>query len=89
MMRRAVELGALGALTRIARIQRLRGETAVAHDLLEVAARLGDANAMYDLSHAATEAGDDEASRRWYALAVDREAGLEWPIARGVGYHLL
>ena len=44
---------------------------------------------MYDLSHAATDAGDDEASRRWYALAVDREAGLDWPIARGVGYYLL
>ena len=87
-MTRALEQGALGALTRIARIARLRGEAAIAQDLLEVAARLGDADAMYDLAHAATDAGDDAASRRWYGLAVDRESGAEWPIERGVRYCL-
>ena len=49
---------------------------------------LGDADAMYDLAHDATDAGDDAASRRWYGLAVDRESGAEWPVERGVRYCL-
>jgi hypothetical protein len=53
------------------------------------AAQLGDADAMFDVAHTATDAGDDETSRRWYAAAVEREAGLAWPIQRGVGFFLL
>ena len=88
LMTRALEEGCVAALTRIARVARLRGEHAFAHDLLVSAARLGDADAMYDLAHAATDAGDDAASRRWYGLAVDRESGAEWPVERGVRYCL-
>jgi len=44
---------------------------------------------MYDVANRATDAGDHETARHWYGSAVDREAGREWPIARGVGFHLL
>lgn len=89
LMERAVADGAIPALTRVARVARLRGEAGFADELLLCAARLGDADAMYDLAHAATDAGDHGAARRWYGLALEREAGLEWPIERGVGYFLL
>ncbi len=88
-MEQAVAQGAVPALTRLARIARLRHAHAFSDDLLLRAAQLGDIDAMYDLAHAATDAGDDETSRHWYATAVEREAGLAWPIERGVGYRLL
>ena len=31
---------------------------------------------MYDVAHEMMDAGDDETSRRWYASAVEREAGI-------------
>jgi len=89
MMEAALAQGAVPALTRLARIARLRGGHAFGSDLMLRAAQLGDADAMYDVAHEATDAGDDETSRRWYATAVEREAGMEWPIQRGVGYYLL
>jgi len=89
MMETALAQGAVPALTRLARIARLRGAHAFGSDLMLRAAQLGDADAMYDVAHEATDAGDDETSRRWYATAVEREAGMEWPIQRGVGYFLL
>ncbi|MGI9187368.1 MAG: hypothetical protein ACR2J9_07630 [Gaiellales bacterium] len=89
LMEEALAQGAIPALTRLARIARLRHAHAFASDLMLRAAQLGDADAMYDVAHEATDAGDDELSRRWYAAAVEREAGMEWPIQRGVGYFLL
>ena len=89
LMEEALADGAVPALTRIARIARLRGDDRLCLELLTGAARLGDADAMYDLAHAAADAGDVETSRRWYALAVERESGCEWPIERGAGYGLL
>ena len=89
LMAEGLALGAIPALTRIARILLLRDIPLCGQDLLYRAAKLGDADAMYDLAHLATDEGDDPASRRWYSLAVEREAGLEWPIERGVGYFLL
>jgi hypothetical protein len=88
-MEQAVAQGAIPALTRIARIARLRGGTRFSADLMLRAAQLGDADAMFDVAHTATDAGDDETSRRWYAAAVEREAGMAWPIQRGVGFFLL
>jgi hypothetical protein len=88
-MEQAVAQGAIPALTRIARIARLRGGDGFSADLMLRAAQLGDADAMFDVAHTATDAGDDEASRRWYAAAVEREAGMAWPIQRGVGFFLL
>lgn len=88
-MEEALIHGAVPALTRLARVARLRHAPAFASDLILRAAKLGDADAMYDVAHEATDAGDDETSRRWYATAVEREAGMEWPIPRGVGYYLL
>jgi hypothetical protein len=89
LMEQAVAQGAIPALTRIARIARLRGGTRFSADLMLRAAQLGDADAMFDVAHTATDAGDDETSRRWYAAAVEREAGMAWPIQRGVGFFLL
>ncbi len=89
LMEQALSQGAIPALTRLARIARLRHAHGFASDLMLRAAQLGDADAMYDVAHEATDAGDDETSRRWYAAAVEREAGMEWPIQRGVGYYLL
>lgn len=89
LMEQAIANGAIPAITRLARIARLRGAAAFSSDLMLRAARLGDADAMYDVAHEATDAGDDETSRRWYAAAVEREAGLDWPTPRGVGYLLL
>ena len=89
IMENALAQGAIPALTRLARIARLRHAHGFASDLMLRAAQLGDADAMYDVAHEATDAGDDETSRRWYATAVEREAGMEWPIQRGVGYYLL
>mgnify|MGYP006284876239 CR=1 FL=1 len=89
LMRRALALGAPAALTRIARIVRLRGEEDYSDALMLAAARLGDADAMFDVAHRATDRGDDDASRTWYAAAVDRDAGLDWPVERGVGFWLL
>jgi hypothetical protein len=89
LMEQAVAQGAIPALTRIARIARLRGGAGFSADLMLRAAQLGDADAMFDVAHTATDAGDDETSRRWYAAAVEREAGLAWPIQRGVGFFLL
>lgn len=89
LMERALALGAPAALTRIARIAHLRHEHGFGDGLMLAAARLGDADAMYDVAHRATERGDDELSRTWYASAVEREAGLEWQIERGVGFFLL
>lgn len=89
LMEEALMQGAIPALTRLARVARLRHAHAFASDLMLRAAQLGDADAMYDVAHEATDAGDDETSRRWYATAVEREAGMEWPIQRGVGYFLL
>jgi hypothetical protein len=89
LMEQALTQGAVPALTRLARIARLRNAHPFASDLMLRAAKLGDADAMYDIAHEATDAGDDETSRRWYAAAVEREGGMEWPIERGVGYFLL
>lgn len=89
LMEQALAQGAIPALTRLARIARLRHAHGFASELMLRAAQLGDADAMYDVAHEATDAGDDETSRRWYAAAVEREAGMEWPIQRGVGYYLL
>jgi hypothetical protein len=89
LMHRALALGAPASLARIARIVRLRGEEGFSDELMLSAARLGEADAMYDVAHRATERGDDDLSRQWYATAVEREAGLEWPVERGVGYWLL
>ena len=89
IMERALAQGAIPALTRLARVARLRHAHDFASDLMLRAAQLGDADAMYDVAHEATDAGDNETSRRWYAAAVEREAGMEWPIQRGVGYYLL
>lgn len=89
LMTRALALGAIPALTRIARIALLRGSEDAGRHLLLCAARLGDADAMYEVAHLATDDGDDATARRWYAAAVDCEAGVEWPIERGVGFLLL
>jgi hypothetical protein len=88
-MEQAVAQGAIPALTRVARIARLRGGVRFSADLMLRAAQLGDADAMFDVAHTATDAGDEETSRRWYAAAVEREAGMAWPIQRGVGFFLL
>jgi hypothetical protein len=89
LMEQALAQGAVPVLTRLARIARLRHARAFSSDLMLRAAQLGDVDAMYDVAHEATDVGDDETSRRWYATAVEREAGMEWPIQHGVGYFLL
>ena len=89
LMERALAQGAPAALTRIARIAHLRHEHAFSDEVMLAAARLGDADAMFDVAHRATERGDEALSRRWYEAAVARDAGGDWPIERGVGYCLL
>lgn len=89
MMQRALTLGAVPALTRLARIALLRGADDAGRHYLLCAARLGDADAMYDVAHLATDDGDDATARRWYGAAIDCESGAEWPIERGVGFLLL
>lgn len=89
LMQRALARGAVPALTRIARIALLRGAEDPGRHYLLCAARLGDADAMYEVAHLATDDGDDATARRWYGAAVDRESGVEWPIERGVGFLLL
>lgn len=88
-MQEACDAGASQGLTRIARIVKLHRHEVLSDELMLRAARLGDPDAMYDVANRATDAGDHETARHWYGSAVDREAGREWPIAQGVGFHLL
>jgi len=89
LMQQALEADALPALTRLGRIARLRGDEALSHDLLLRSAKLGDSEAMFEVANYATSRDDNAMATLWYMNAVEREAGRDWPIERGVGFFLL
>jgi len=89
LMQRAIEADAVPALTRLGRIARLRGDETMSQDLLLRSAKLGDSEAMYEVANYATSRDDNAMATLWYMNAVEREAGRDWPIERGVGFFLL